>query len=65
LEISHIPEIKAGEIRCPRCYGIDVVPSRQRGVQDAVMRWMGREPRRCRFCEKRFFAQTADSRPPG
>ena len=65
MEINGIPEIKSGEIRCPRCYGRDVVPSRLRGVLDAVMRWLGRVPRHCRFCEKRFYVRAAAlSLPP-
>jgi len=58
LKIKDVPEVKPGEIRCPRCYGLDLVPSRPRGVFDAVMRWCGRVPRHCRFCAKRFFVTT-------
>jgi hypothetical protein len=28
-------------------------------MRDAVMRWLGRVPRHCRFCEKRFFVRDA------
>jgi transcriptional regulator NrdR family protein len=56
LEIDKPFEIKPGELRCPRCFGRDIVPSMPRGVGDAVMRRMGRIPRHCRSCGKRFYA---------
>jgi hypothetical protein len=65
LEINQVPKVKPGEIRCPRCFGLDLVPSRSRGVLDAVMRRFGRVPRHCRFCEKRFFVRAAASAPTG
>jgi hypothetical protein len=57
LDTFEEPDIKPGEVRCPRCYGRDLVPSLPRGVRDAVMRWFGRVPRHCRFCERRFFVK--------
>jgi hypothetical protein len=46
-----------GELRCPRCFGKDIVPSLPRGWLDAVMSLLGRTPRHCRFCEKRFYVR--------
>jgi len=48
-------DIQPGELRCPRCYHKDVVPSLPRGWRDGMMRFFGRVPRHCRFCEKRFY----------
>jgi len=53
--------ILPGEVRCPRCFGKDIVPSRPRGWRDAVMRTVGKIPRHCRFCENRFYV--AQSQP--
>jgi hypothetical protein len=57
-----------GEVRCPRCFGKDIVPSMPRGWYDAAMRVLGKIPRHCRFCGRRFHvpvsgdkAETADS----
>ncbi len=47
--------ILPGELRCPRCFGKDIVPSIAQGVRDWVMRWAGKIPRHCRFCGKRFY----------
>jgi hypothetical protein len=44
-----------GELRCPRCFGKDIVPSMPRGWRDAIMSMAGRIPRHCRFCAKRFY----------
>lgn len=46
-------------LRCPRCFGKDIVPSQGRGLVDAVMAQLGRVPRHCRFCGKRFYALPA------
>jgi hypothetical protein len=46
-----------GELRCPRCFGKDLVPSMPRGWRDAVMRVLGRIPWDCRFCECRFYVR--------
>ena len=43
-----------GEVRCPRCFGKDIVNSMPRGWFDAAMRVFGRVPQHCRFCECRF-----------
>jgi hypothetical protein len=34
------------------------VPSLPRGFLDALMHEIGRIPRHCRFCEKRFYVRT-------
>jgi hypothetical protein len=49
-----------GELRCPRCFGKDIVPSIARGWLDSLMGMLGRIPRQCRFCEKRFYASSAE-----
>jgi hypothetical protein len=49
------------EIRCPRCHRTDIVPSKPRGFWDDIMFGMGRIPRHCRSCEKRFYIAA----PPG
>jgi hypothetical protein len=59
LEIIKQIEIKPGELRCPRCFGRDIVPSLPRGIGDAVMRRVGRIPRHCRSCGRRFYADPA------
>jgi hypothetical protein len=61
LEIGDKIVIKPGETRCPRCFGRDVSPSRPRGLLDAIMRRLGRAPRHCRFCEKRFYVRIPDA----
>ena len=48
-------DIQPGDLRCPRCFEKDIVPSRPCGFLDAVMKKLGRVPRHCRFCEKRFY----------
>jgi hypothetical protein len=48
-----------GELRCPRCFGKDIVPSMPRGWRDAIMSAFGRIPRHCRFCERRFYVRAA------
>ena len=48
-------DILPGEVRCPRCFGKDIVPSMPRGLRDAVMRVFGGIPRHCRFCGCRFY----------
>jgi hypothetical protein len=51
--------ILPGELRCPRCFGKDIVPSMPRGWRDAVMQACGRIPRHCRFCACRFYVRGA------
>jgi hypothetical protein len=51
--------IVPGEVRCPRCFGKDIVPSMPRGWRDTVMGAMGRIPRHCRFCEYRFYVRVS------
>jgi DNA-directed RNA polymerase subunit RPC12/RpoP len=48
-------EIKPGELRCPRCFGKDIVKSLPRGFLDSAMRRLNRVPRHCRACGKRFY----------
>ena len=50
-------DILPGDVRCPRCFGKDIVPSMPRGWRDAVMRLFGGIPRHCRFCECRFYVR--------
>jgi hypothetical protein len=54
LKVDKPLDRKPGELRCPYCYGKDIVPSLPRGIWDAVMSGMGRVPRHCRFCGRRF-----------
>ena len=42
-------------MRCPRCFGRDVRPSRNQGFLDAIMHKFRRTPFRCRGCHKRFY----------
>jgi len=56
LETLDEPDIRPGELRCPRCFGKDIVPSMHRGLVDTLMAHFGRVPRHCRFCGKRFYA---------
>jgi len=48
-------EVQPGDVRCPRCFGKDLVPSLPRGVLDALMKKMGKVPRHCRSCGNRFY----------
>jgi DNA-directed RNA polymerase subunit RPC12/RpoP len=47
-------DIKPGELRCPHCFSRDLVPSKPRGIWDALMQVCGRIPRHCRRCGQRF-----------
>jgi hypothetical protein len=49
--------LQPGELRCPSCFGKDIVPSMPRGWRDSLMRVFGWIPRHCRFCERRFYIQ--------
>ena len=51
---------KPGEIRCPRCWGSDLVPSLPRGLLDLLMEQFERIPRHCRACGKRFYVREND-----
>jgi hypothetical protein len=42
-------------MRCPRCFGRDVRPSRNQGFLDSVMLKFRRTPFRCRGCHNRFY----------
>jgi hypothetical protein len=55
LEIEQHLDIKPGDLRCPRCLRLDVVPSRPRGIADMFMEGLGKVPRHCRSCGKRFY----------
>jgi len=59
LELRKQIEAKPDEIRCPRCHRRDIVPSMPRGVLDMFMEGLGKVPRHCRFCEKRFYVDAA------
>jgi hypothetical protein len=48
-------KVLPGELRCPRCFGKDIVPSMPRGLLDVLMGILGKIPRHCRFCENRFY----------
>jgi hypothetical protein len=54
-------EIQPAEPRCPRCFSLDVVPSLPKGIVDELMGRMGRIPRHCRACAKRFYMRTPQS----
>jgi hypothetical protein len=53
--VSQQIEIKPGELRCPRCFGKDIVQSLPRSLLDKAMRRLNRVPRHCRACGKRFY----------
>ena len=53
-------DFQPGELRCPRCFGKDIMPSMPRGPLDSAMGVVGRIPRRCRFCGKRFYVRAED-----
>ena len=55
VEVKLPIDLESGALRCPRCFGKDVVSSDPRGVMDRIMRQFGRIPRHCRFCGKRFY----------
>jgi hypothetical protein len=59
LQVNRPMDIRPGELRCPRCFGKDIVSSLPRGFLDALMARLGRIPRHCRFCEKRFYVKSA------
>ena len=42
-------------MRCPKCFGRDVRPSRNRGFFDNLMGKFRRKPYRCRSCHSRFY----------
>jgi len=42
-------------MRCPRCFGRDVRPSRRGSFLDSVMGKLRRAPYRCRGCHNRFY----------
>jgi hypothetical protein len=52
-----------GELRCPRCFGKDVVPETPHGLRDTVMQALRRSPRHCRFCECRFYFRVVGDAP--
>jgi transcriptional regulator NrdR family protein len=56
LEVNRHIEIRPGDLRCPRCFALDIVPSLPRGLVDAIMRRFHRLPRHCRACGRRFYA---------
>jgi len=57
-------DLESGDLRCPRCFGKDVVSTTSRGLVDSLMRRFGKVPRHCRFCGKRFYVpMPAAARP--
>jgi hypothetical protein len=59
LEIRKPTESRPEELRCPRCRGRDIVPSMPRGIVDMFMEGLGKVPRHCRSCAKRFYVDAA------
>ena len=55
MEVNVPMDIKPDELRCPSCFGRDIVHSHQRGWRDRLMARLGREPQHCRFCGRRFY----------
>jgi DNA-directed RNA polymerase subunit RPC12/RpoP len=60
LEIHQKITHKPGQVRCPKCRSLDIVPSMPRGVVDIFMEAQRRVPRHCRKCGKRFYTQKKD-----
>jgi hypothetical protein len=60
LKVNKPLDIKPGELRCPHCYGKDIVPSLPRGLWDALLSALKRVPRHCRFCGRRFHPKIED-----
>jgi hypothetical protein len=54
LKVDWPIDIKPGELRCPHCFGKDIVPSKTRGIWDTFLASLGRIPRHCRSCGRRF-----------
>jgi hypothetical protein len=50
---SEEPEV----LRCPRCFNMDIVPSKPIGVIDEVRVSWGKIPKHCRYCGKRFWVR--------
>lgn len=42
-------------MRCPKCFGRDVRPSRKGSFLDSIMEKIRRTPFRCRGCHSRFY----------
>ena len=62
LKINKNLDIRPGELRCPHCYGRDIVPSKPRGFWDLLLSRFGRVPRHCRFCARRFHPKIEEVR---
>ena len=60
VEVHDTIEIKPGELRCPRCFSRDIVPSLPRGLLDSLMGSWGRIPKHCRACGRRFYIDQGD-----
>jgi cytochrome c-type biogenesis protein CcmH/NrfF len=50
------------KLRCPRCQSKDIAPSMPRGAGDDIQAFLGREPRHCRACGRRFHVRK--EKPP-
>jgi len=57
MQVKDKIDLDSGDLRCPRCFGKDLAPSQPRGVRDWLMSRLGKVPRHCRFCEKRFYVE--------
>lgn len=57
-------EIRPGDLRCPACFHRDIVNSLRRGLLDALMFRLGKEPRHCRSCGRRFYIDPRKIRRP-
>jgi hypothetical protein len=55
VQVNQHIDLASGILRCPRCFGKDLVASHPRGLVDGIMRLFHKIPRHCRFCEKRFY----------
>ncbi len=54
-------EEKQDKIRCPGCWGHDIVPARQGGFLDWLHKKALEVPVQCRFCGKRFYVLSKET----
>jgi hypothetical protein len=55
LQVKGQIDLDSGELRCPKCFGKDLVPSLPRGFMDWMMARFDYIPRHCRICGSRFY----------
>ena len=55
LSVDSSLKVELTVLRCPRCWGRDIVPSLPKGILDRVMKKLDRVPCQCRFCAHRFY----------